>query len=193
MRPADEAAMARAIEAFLEALGLEPGADWRDLAGTPRRVAEAWARELLGGYGKDPAALLAEASPAERGADLVVVSGLDVVGMCPHHLLPYRGVATVAYVPGERVAGFGQLAQLVDCLARRLALQEDVARAVTRALMEHLGAKGAACALDVEQGCLSTRGERQAHARTYVDAFAGIFETDAGLRERFDRRVPGAR
>jgi GTP cyclohydrolase I len=179
------ARLAAAIERFLDALELP--ADVRQsehLADTPRRVAEAWRDDLLDGYRVDPAAVLAESMPA-TGRDLVALTGIDYHSMCPHHLLPSRGVAHVAYVPGERVVGFGQLARLVDCFAHRLLLEEDLARSVADALVQHLGARGAACALDAEQTCLTVRGERRRHARAHAQAFAGTMARDGALQRRF--------
>ncbi len=178
-------AAADAVARFLDALGLPPEARLDpEIADTPRRVAEAFAEDLLDGYRGDPAAILGESMRA-RGSDLVAVTGIDFHGVCPHHLLPYRGVAHVAYVPGGRVVGFGQLARLVDCLAHRLVLEEVLARSVAEALVRHLGARGAACVLDAEQLCLTVRGERRREARAHAQCFVGRLESDAELRARF--------
>ncbi len=182
---ADPAALARATAAFLDALGLPPEVRaGPDLAGTPARVAEAWRADLLDGYGRDPAAILRDTMPAP-GHDLVVVSGIDFHSVCPHHLLPSRGLAHVAYVPGGKVVGFGQLARLVDTLAHRLVLQEALARQVVEALVTHLGARGAACVLEAEQMCLSVRGERRPHARAHAEHFAGDLARQPALQRRF--------
>jgi GTP cyclohydrolase I len=179
------AALGRAVEAFLGALDLPAEVRWGpDLRGTPERVAEAWHEDLLDGYRRDPAAILAETMPS-TGRDLVAVTAIDFHSVCPHHLLPSRGLAHLAYVPGGRVVGFGQLARLVDALAHRLVLQEDLARQVVEALMTHLGARGAACVLDAEQMCLSVRGEKRARARAHAQCFAGALEADAPLQRRF--------
>jgi GTP cyclohydrolase I len=174
---------AAAVGRFLDAV-LPPRAR-RDpeLSGTPARVARAFERELLDGYRCDPARLLAGGIP-HRGRDLVAVAGIDFHSVCPHHLLPYRGTATVAYVPGGRVVGFGTLARLVDCFAHRLALEEAMARDVAEALVDHLGARGAACVLDAEQLCLTVRGERRRGARAHAQAFAGSMEADRSLQRR---------
>jgi GTP cyclohydrolase I len=183
--PPPSAALARAVADFLDALGLPPEVRrGRDLRGTPARVAEAWREDLLDGYGRDPAALLAETMPS-AGRELVAVTAIDFHSICPHHLLPSRGLAHLAYVPGGRVVGFGQLARLVDGLAHRLVLQEDLARHVVEALMEHLGARGAACVLEAEQMCLSVRGEKRARALAHAQCFAGVLETDGALQRRF--------
>jgi len=182
LRSADAAASA--IARFLDALVPAAARRHPDLEGTPARVAAAWADDLLDGYRQDPAAILAEAMPA-RGGDLVAVTGIDFHSMCPHHLLPSRGVAHVGYVPGRKVVGFGQIARLVDCLAHRLVLEEDLARQVAEAIVRHLGARGAACVLDAEQSCLSVRGERRPRARAHAQCFLGAFRRDAGLQRRF--------
>jgi GTP cyclohydrolase I len=181
----DRQAAAAAISAFLDALGLPPevrGA--ADLADTPARVAEAWADELVDGYGQDPAALLAETIPA-KGRGLVAITGIGFHSMCPHHLLPSRGVAHVSYLPAGRVVGFGQIVRLVDALAHRLVLLEDLAQAVADALVAHLGARGAGVVLDAEQACMTVRGERRSSSRTHAEAFAGALDRDGAARRRF--------
>jgi GTP cyclohydrolase I len=181
----DRRALSRATTAFLDALGLPPAARRQpDLAGTPARVAEAWAADLLDGYRRDPGEILAEGMPA-AGRALVTVTGIDYHSVCPHHLLPSRGVAHVAYLPGARVVGFGQIARLVDALAHRLVLEEDLARQVAEALVRHAGARGAACLLEAEQLCLTVRGERRPRARTHAEAFLGALARDEGMRQRF--------
>jgi len=170
-RPPGAAAAARAVGRFLEAVGVPPAVRARaDVAGTPERVAEAFLEDLLDGYRREPAEVLAESMPAASG-DLVAVTGIDFHAVCPHHLLPYRGVAHVAYLPDRRVVGFGQVAE---------------------ALVRHLGARGAACALDAEQLCLTVRGERRRGARAHVQCFAGSMRRDARLQRRFLDLVNGS-
>jgi GTP cyclohydrolase I len=187
-----EGDLAAAVDAFLDALALPPAVRRAgELAGTPRRVAEAWTEDLLDGYRQDPRAILADAMPApSRG--LVAVTGIDYHSMCPHHLLPSRGVAHVAYLPGAKVVGFGQIARLVDCFAHRLVLEEDLARQVAEALVAGTGARGAACVLDAEQFCLSIRGERRREARAHAECFLGALADDRH-QDRFltmiDRRA----
>jgi GTP cyclohydrolase I len=184
-RKAAAGALARSVAGFLDALQLPAGVRrGADLEKTPERVAEAWTRDLLDGYRRDPAEILRETMPS-TGRELVAVTGIDFHSICPHHLLPSRGLAHVAYVPGGRVVGFGQLAQLVDALAHRLVLEEDLARQVAEALMVHAGARGAACVLEAEQMCLSVRGERRPRARAHAQCFAGVLREDGPLARRF--------
>jgi GTP cyclohydrolase I len=188
-RRPDPALAAEAIDRFLDALGLPPAVRASgDLAGTPARVAEAWLEDLVDGYGRDPAEILAGGLPS-AGRDLVAVTGIDFHSVCPHHLLPSRGVAHVAYVPGGKVVGFGQLVRLVDALAHRLVLEEDLARDVADALVRHLGARGAACVLEAEQLCMTVRGEKRTAARAHAEAWAGSLAEDGPARRRFQDLV----
>jgi GTP cyclohydrolase I len=188
-RRPDPALAADAVDRFLDALGLPPAArQGDDLAGTPRRVAEAWLEDLVDGYGREPAEILAGAIPSS-GRDLVAVTGIDFHSVCPHHLLPSRGVAHVAYLPADRVVGFGQIVKLVDALAHRLVLEEDLARQIADALVEHVGARGAACVLEAEQLCMTVRGGRRSRARAHAEAFAGTLARDGAARRRFHALV----
>jgi GTP cyclohydrolase I len=189
-RVVDLDAAARAIERFLVAVGAPVGSD-PELVGTGRRVAEAFALDLLSGYRDDPAAILREAT-ASPTRGLVVVTGLSAATICPHHLLPAMGVVHVGYLPGARVVGLGALGRLVDCFSRRLTLQEDLGQSVADALVEHLGAVGAGCVVDMVPACVVARGERRHGARAYTVAVAGAMATDPRLRAELLAAVPRA-
>src|SRR6516162_8779601 len=152
----DRDAAARAIESFLKALGRDPARE-PELAGTPERVAAAWADELLTGY----------------AFDVVVVRDVPVATMCPHHLMPSVGVATVAYAPEEHLVGVGTVARLVDAFARRLALQEQMGERVVAALQKHLAPRWAACRIVLSHSCMTARGERSHGARVETLALSG--------------------
>lgn len=175
-RDVDLARAARAVEELLRAIGAPVDTD-PELRETGRRVAEAYANDLLAGYDADPRAILAEAtSSSARG--MVLVTSIATATTCPHHLMPATGVAHVGYLPGERVVGLGQIARLVDCYAHRLILQEDLGRSIARALVEHLGARAAGVVLDLAPTCMTARGDRRSGARAITSAFEGP-EADA--------------
>jgi len=175
---------AKAIEDLLRALDRSPGR-YPELLDTPVRTARMWLDELTDGYAIEPADVLAGGSPAEGHVGMVVVRDVFFHSVCPHHLLPYHGVAHVAYVPGERLVGFSQINRLIDCLSHRLSLQEEVCRQVASALVEHLGAAGAGCVLDAEQLCMIVRGVRKPGSRSITSAYAGTLAEDADLRREF--------
>lgn len=179
-------AAARAIEQFLAAIGHPVDSD-PELGQTGRRVAEAFTTELLSGYSLDPATILADTTTT-LSPGTVVLSDIATTVICPHHLLPAPGVVHVAYLPGDRVAGLGALARLVDCHARRLSLQEDVGDAIVRSLLTHLGARAAGCIVSLEPTCVTARGARQHGARATSFAFGG--EADAFFRQELLSRLP---
>jgi len=193
VRAPDTSAMARAVADFLRAAGL----DLQDihLADTPSRVTEAWVSEFLDGYGRTPEEALGEGFPVPRGSsrELVVVTDLRFHSMCPHHLLPVTGRAHVAYVPGQRVVGFGRLSALVDCFAHRLILQEDLARDVARSLAQVLGSPATACIIEAEQACLRLRGNKQRDAITHSEAYEGALRRDGPLRRELWARLGSRR
>ncbi len=177
----DREAAEAAILAFLRALGFDPALS-PELEQTPARVVAAYADELLKGYAVDVDRLIADAaSPAEPDAGIVVLRGVDVTTMCPHHLLPALGSAVVAYAPGTLVLGLGTLARLVDAFARRLTLQEAIGQNVVRALLDRAGALGAYCEIELRHGCLSARGPCQAQAQAITMARGGTFAQPQGV------------
>lgn len=179
----DLAAASAAIQAFLRALGHPPESD-PELSETGRLVASAFHHELLSGYRQNPAEILAQSMPTQSSA-LVVVRGIDVTCICPHHLLPSTGAVHIGYLPNARIVGFGALAQLAHCFSRRLTLQETLCERIANALVEYLGAIGAGCIADLAPACLTCRGERPAHARVLSFAAAGRMQHDAALRAEF--------
>lgn len=174
----DRAAAERAVAAFLGALGHPIEGE---LEGTPERVTTAWLDELLGGYGHDPEAIAREGAidaGAARGG-LVVLHDLSVVTMCPHHLLPAEGRATVAFLTRERVLGLGTVAQVVHACSRRLVLQETLGASIASALSRGLDAEGVAVRLVMRHACLRLRGEREREASIETVSFVGAFAEPA--------------
>ncbi len=157
--PIDRVAAAKAIDAFLLALGRDPARE-TDLAGTGERVAAAYADELCAGYAIDTKKLLAENVIATKSQGVVVVRDIPVATMCPHHLLPALGAATVAFQPSRRIVGLGAVASLVDAHARRLTLQETIGWAVVDDLFDAIAPVSVACRLELRHGCMIARGEK---------------------------------
>jgi GTP cyclohydrolase IA len=188
-REPDRAAMAKAVEALLLACGAELD---RETRGTPERVAKAFADDLLDGYAKEPAALLRSSLvPAPRKGELVIASQLDFHSMCPHHLLPYKGIAAVGYLADAHLVGFGKIAEAVDALSHRLILQESLVHRLCDAVMEALQPLGVGVVITAEHGCMQVRGPMRRQSRVTVEAWAGAFEKDAELRASLARRAEG--
>jgi GTP cyclohydrolase I len=169
--PVDRAAAERALDAFLRAIGRDPSAE-PELRDTAALVTAAYVDELCDGYAKDPVALLrAQVIPGSTG--VVCLRDVAISTMCPHHLLPASGHATVAFAPRARLVGLGVLAEVLDAYARRLTLQEELGERVVAAVAEALDARWAACRLVLSHGCMTARGERTHGATVETLAFAG--------------------
>jgi GTP cyclohydrolase I len=182
----DPEAFERAVAALLEACGIR--AEGAHTGKTPKRVRELWERRLLGGYAIDPAEVLGPGFDDPR-EDMVVVRGIAVHGVCPHHLVPFRGIAHVAYIPGGRLHGFGRIARMVDAIGHRLTYQEWMTRDIAEALVTHGKAQGAACIIEAEQLCLLLGEDRRGDERVVTQAFTGCFRTSDQQRNEFLRAV----
>ena len=182
----DPAAFERAVGDLLAACGVAP--DTAHMGRTAARVRELWQRRLLGGYDLDPAAALGEGFDDPR-TDMVVIRGIAVHGVCPHHLVPFRGVAHVAYLPGGRLHGFGRIARMVDAIGHRFTYQEWMTRDIADALVVHGRAAGAACVIEAEQLCLLLGEDRRGDERVVTQAFAGAFEDSDRHRAEFLRAI----
>jgi len=188
VRPFDAEAFERAVTDLLRASGIEP--DSSHTGRTAQRVRELWQRRLLGGYQMHPAEALGEGFEDSRD-DMVVIRGIAVHGVCPHHLVPFRGVAHVAYIPGGRLHGFGRIARMVDAIGHRYTYQEWMTRDIAEALIAHGQAKGAACVIEAEQLCLLLGEDRRGDERVVTQAFAGCFRDNAQSRSEFLRAISG--
>lgn len=178
----DGVAFERAVAELLRACGVST--EGAHTGQTPQRVRELWQRRLLGGYALDPAQVLGRGFEDPR-QDMVVVRGIAIHGVCPHHLVPFRGIAHVGYVPGGRLHGFGRIARLVDAIGHRLTYQEWMTRDIAEAMVQHGRARGAACVIEAEQLCLLLGEDRRGDERVCTQAFAGVLADDARLRAEF--------
>ena len=174
----DLAGAERAVRELLVALGR----DVRDpgLRDTPRRVAAAFGELLT----HEPVALTT--FPNEEAYDeLVVVREIPFHSLCMHHLLPFHGVAHVAYVPGERIVGLSKLARVVELFARELQVQERLTMQIAGCLQQHLRPRGVGVVVEAEHLCMSLRGVQKTGARTTTSALLGLLRDDALTRQEF--------
>jgi GTP cyclohydrolase I len=172
--PAAEDAAAR----LLAALGADP--DDEGLRETPRRMAAAYA-ELL-----TPQPFRPTTFPNDEGYDeLVVARAIPFHSLCMHHLLPFHGVAHVAYLPGERIIGLSKLGRVVELFARELQIQERLTVQIADWLDEHLAPRGVGVVLEAEHLCMSLRGVQKLGARTLTSALHGLVRDDPRTRQEF--------
>ena len=174
----------RAAGDLLRALG----ADLTDesLRDTPRRVARAYAELLTA----EP--FTATTFPNENGYDeLVVVRDIPFHSLCEHHLLPFKGSAHVAYLPGERILGISKLARVIEHFARDMQVQERLTQQVADWLTEALHPRGVGVVLEAEHLCMTLRGVQKPGAITVTSALTGSLRSDARTRQEFLDLVRG--
>jgi len=177
----DHDKLERGVRLILEGIGEDP--ERRGLIDTPRRVAEMYEEIFSGIGGPDPAELLA-AMPGDHHREMVIIRNIDFHSVCEHHLLPFAGMAHVAYIPSRdgRITGLSKLARVVRLVAARPQLQERITSEVADAIERALDPLGALVLIEAEHLCMSMRGVRTPGAHTITSAVRGIIQTDASTR-----------
>jgi GTP cyclohydrolase I len=183
----DRERVAALVRELLEAIGEDP--DRPGLRATPQRVADAYA-EFFSGVGADAAAPLAHTISVSRGpapetlpSGAVMMRGIRFRSVCEHHLLPFRGLAHVAYLPGEQVVGLGALAKVVEVLAARPQVQERLGEQIADTIDHSLDARGVLVVLDASHECVTMRSAQQADATTVTIAARGELADPAARAE----------
>ncbi|AVT29779.1 MULTISPECIES: GTP cyclohydrolase I FolE [unclassified Plantactinospora] len=176
----DLARIEKAVREILIAVGEDPDRD--GLVQTPARVARAYA-ELFAGLRVDPAQVLSTTFEANH-EELILVRDIDVMSLCEHHLLPFRGSAHIGYIPGEngRITGLSKLARLVEVYARRPQVQERLTSQIADLLMTKLEPRGVIVVLECEHMCMAMRGIQKSGAKTITSAVRGALQRDAKSR-----------
>jgi GTP cyclohydrolase I len=136
------------------------------------------------GYESDPEAIL-DATFGQGIDEMVVLRKIAFTSLCEHHLLPFTGWASVAYLPVDRVVGISKLARLVDCFSRRLQLQERMTMEIAGAIDRCLQPRGTGVLVTASHGCMACRGVRKAEAEMVTSALTGALRTDAAARSEF--------
>jgi GTP cyclohydrolase IA len=138
--------------------------------------------EILSGIEEDPAAELLVVMD-DRHDEMVIIRNIPLYSMCEHHLLPFAGVAHVAYIPKEgRIVGLSKIARVVESFARRLQVQERLTKQIADLLAEHLKPLGVMVVIEAEHMCLSMRGAKKPKSITVTSAVRGSFRTNAATR-----------
>jgi GTP cyclohydrolase I len=182
----DPVAFEHAINSLIKASGVE--IDAAHTGRTALRVRELWQKRLLDGYDVDPGEALGPGFIDHR-EDMVIIRSIAVHGVCPHHLLPFRGIAHVAYLPGGRLHGFGRIARMIDAISHRFTYQEWVTNEIANALVTHGHARGAACLIEAEQLCLLMGENRRGDERVITQCYVGDFDGSAQARDEFLRSI----
>jgi GTP cyclohydrolase I len=176
--PIDLDAAELAARNLLVALGADLSSD--GLQETPSRIARAYA-ELL-----TPMPFNATTFPNDEGYDeLVIVRDIPFQSLCMHHMLPFYGIAHVAYLPGKKIVGLSKLGRVVDLFARDLQVQERLTTQVADWIDTTLAPRGVGVILEAEHLCMSMRGVQKPGSRTVTSALRGSVKDDPRTRQEF--------
>ncbi len=169
-----------AIRLILEGIDEDPEREGLRL--TPSRVASMY-EEIFSGMGVEPTELL-QAQFSEEHEEMIIVKDIPLYSVCEHHLMPFIGKAHVAYVPGEngQITGISKLARVVDCLSKRLQVQERLTTQVADTIMDGLNAQGVLVVLAAEHLCMSMRGVKKPGTVTVTSAVRGLFYRSPAAR-----------
>lgn len=169
---------------ILRLIGEDP--EREGLVKTPIRAAKALV-DITAGYRVSPLEIARKAIFEHAGSKMVIVKDIEFYSMCEHHILPFFGKASIAYIPKGKMIGLSKLARIVDSFARRLQVQERLTAQVCNLLAEALPNEGVIVACNAEHLCMKMRGVEKQDSSTTTLEYTGKFETEPALREEFLR------
>ena len=170
----------KAVREILLAIGEDP--DREGLAQTPSRIARMY-EEIFSGIADDPSRHLEVFFQDERYEELVLVKDIPFYSMCEHHMVPFFGVAHVAYLPKHgRLTGLSKLARVVYGYAKRPQLQERLTAVIADAIVEKLEPYGVIVVIEAEHMCMTMRGVSKPGSKTVTSAVRGLFLKDQKSR-----------
>jgi GTP cyclohydrolase I len=169
-----------ALESLFEEFDQDLNRD--GLRDTPKRVVNAF-REMLSGYDQSPGEILERRFVCEYD-EIIVLKDIAFTSLCEHHLLPFMGEVSIAYLPGlnNKVVGLSKLARLVDCFSKRLQIQERMTVDIADAMERHLQPLGTAVVVRAHHSCMSCRGVRKPGSVMITSKMNGVFRNEDSAR-----------
>lgn len=177
----DETAPTENVRRIITYIGDDPNRE--GLIETPNRVAKSW-NTLFSGYHKKVEDVL-KIFEDDSSDEMIILKDCEFFSQCEHHMLPFFGKAHIAYIPNGRVVGISKLARILEIFSRRLQIQERICQQITQAIMEHLHPKGAACMLEAQHFCMTSRGVQKQNSIMVTSSLEGQFKTDISTRQEF--------
>ena len=174
----DKEKIEKAVKMILEAVGEDP--EREGLKETPERVARMY-EEILSGYNDDAAKHLSKVFSSPSG-ELVLERDISFASTCEHHLMPFFGKVSVAYIPSGKVVGLSKIARVVEVYAKRLQLQERMTDQICEAVYETLGAKAVMVVCEAEHTCMTARGVKKTGTKVTSYATRGSISDDLKYR-----------
>jgi len=183
----DQAKTSR-LESIIRELITELGLDLADqhFAGTPARVARLY-RDLTRGSRMDPAKILKTFD--SKHSELIVVSDINFYSLCPHHLLIYRGKMHLGYVPQGKIVGLSKIPRLIQTMASRPIVQEDLISEIADTFMSVVQPLGCVVRATGRHDCVAVRGVKCHEAQMTTVALRGLFREKPSLVEEFHQAL----
>jgi len=178
-----DAALRQHVTEILKLIGEDPARE--GLVDTPKRVAKMYLNELMSGYRQTVEQVVNGAVFESDYREMIVVRDIDFYSMCEHHMVPFFGVAHVAYIPKGRIIGLSKIPRLVNMYARRLQIQEQMTVEIARALDDLLNPMGVAVVLEGVHLCSVMRGVEKPRNKMVTSELLGAFRTNQKTREEF--------
>ena len=170
------------VTRIIEFLGEDPHRE--GLQETPARVVKSW-KKLYGGYAQKPEDVV-KVFHEPASDEMVLLKDIEFYSTCEHHMLPFFGKAHIAYIPKDgKVIGISKLARLLEVFSRRLQIQERLCQQVTASIMELLEPLGAACVLDAQHFCMTSRGVEKQNSIMTTSSLTGVFRDSGRVRGEF--------
>lgn len=177
----DKDKVKEAVSLLLEAIGEDPNRE--GLKDTPDRIARMY-EEIFAGMDEDAGVHLAKRFACES-SEIVLEKDITFYSMCEHHLLPFYGKASVAYIPDGEVVGLSKLARTVEVFAKRPQLQERMTAQIADAIMDELHVKGAMVIVEAEHMCMTMRGIKKPGSKTVTVVARGELASESRKNEVF--------
>jgi GTP cyclohydrolase I len=169
--------------AIMHVLGLDLTDD--SLNETPKRVAKMYVNEIFWGLDYDAFPKCTTVNNKMNYNEMVVERNVNVQSNCEHHFVVIDGVATVAYVPNQKVLGLSKINRIVEYFSKRPQIQERLTEQIFHALCFILETDDVAVMIDAQHYCVKSRGVEDTGSSTVTVRLGGGFKTDPAARNEF--------
>ena len=172
----------KGVKMLLEGLGVDM--ENKHFQKTPERAAKSWMEEICSGLGDKKFRLTTFPIGENYEPSMVVLQHIPVKSVCAHHLLPFIGEATVAYIPKEMLCGLSKLSRIVNYFARRPQVQEELTSDIANFLCENLDPQGVGVIIKATHLCMAMRGVNHDGVMT-TSTLKGSFLNESNVRAEF--------
>ena len=172
----------QAVRALIKWAGDDPDRPGMDK--TPQRVLDFY-RAFFKGYGKTASDYSASIANDVEYDDFILVKDIQLQSFCEHHLLPATGIAHIAYIPDENVAGLGTIARIIDDCARRFTTQEAIINDAVALIEQAFAPNGIALYAELSHGCMTIREPALKQSKAVATKFTGDFQNNPDIQKQF--------